>query len=74
VQGRLRRRLARRLAGIVARQVARGADGVLLGCTELTLSLTQADVEVPLFDTTALHALAAVDFSLASRCSGSHRS
>ena len=64
----------RRLAGIVARQVARGARGVLLGCTELTLSLTQADVEVPLFDTTALHALAAVDFSLASRCSGSHRS
>ena len=64
----------RRLAGIVARQVARGARGVLLGCTELTLSLTQADVKVPLFDTTALHALAAVDFSLASRCSGSHRS
>ena len=57
----------RRLAGIVARQVERGADGVLLGCTELTLSLTPDDVTVPLFDTTALHALAAVDFSLAPR-------
>ena len=57
----------RRLAAIVARQVARGADGVLLGCTELTLSLTPDDVAVPLFDTTALHALAAVDFALAPR-------
>jgi aspartate racemase len=55
----------RRLAGIVERQVERGAEGVLLGCTELTLSLTPEDVAVPLFDTTALHALAAVDFALA---------
>ena len=57
----------RRLAGIVARLVEHGADGVLLGCTELTLSLTPDDVAVPLFDTTALHALAAVDFALAPR-------
>jgi aspartate racemase len=56
----------RRLAGIVARQVERGAGGVLLACTELTLSLRQEDVAVPLFDTTALHALAAVDFALAA--------
>jgi len=55
----------RRLAGIVERQVERGAGGVLLACTELTLSLRQEDVAVPLFDTTALHALAAVDFALA---------
>jgi aspartate racemase len=55
----------RRLAGIVERQVERGASGVLLACTELTLSLRQEDVAVPLFDTTALHALAAVDFALA---------
>ena len=56
----------RRLAGIVERLVGHGADSVLLGCTELTLSLTQEDVGVPLFDTTALHALAAVDFALAA--------
>jgi aspartate racemase len=57
----------RRLAEIVARQIERGADGVVLGCTELSLSLTQDDVAVPMFDTTALHALAAVDFALAAR-------
>ena len=55
----------RRLADIVARQVGSGAEGVLLGCTELMLSLRPEDVAVPLFDTTALHAMAAVDFALA---------
>ncbi len=53
-----------RLQAIVARQVARGAEGVVLGCTELPLALQAADVAVPLFDTTTLHALAAVDFAL----------
>ena len=53
------------LCGIVGRQVARGAQGVILGCTELPLILSEGDVPVPLFDTTTLHALAAVDFALA---------
>ncbi len=53
-----------RLQAIVARQVARGAEGVVLGCTELPLALQATDVAVPLFDTTTLHALAAVDFAL----------
>jgi len=52
------------LRAIVARQVERGAQGVILGCTELPLILEQAHVDVPLFDTTRLHALAAVDFAL----------
>jgi aspartate racemase len=53
-----------RLARIIERQVDRGAEGVVLACTELSLTLTKADVAVPLFDTTALHALAAVDFAM----------
>jgi len=52
------------LRAIAARQAARGAEGVILGCTELPLILEQAHVDVPLFDTTRLHALAAVDFAL----------
>lgn len=44
--------------------VAQGAQGVVLGCTELPLILQASDVPVPLFDTTTLHALAAVDFAL----------
>jgi aspartate racemase len=43
---------------------ARGAEGVILGCTELPMILGGDDVSLPLFDTTRLHALAAVDFAL----------
>jgi aspartate racemase len=43
----------------------RGAQGVVLGCTELPLIVHPADSCIPTFDTTALHALAAVDFALA---------
>ena len=37
-----------------------GAQGVILGCTEIGMLLSQADIPLPLFDTTALHAEAAV--------------
>jgi aspartate racemase len=49
---------------IMARLVARGAQGIILGCTEITLLVGAADSSVPQFDTTRLHALAAVDFAL----------
>lgn len=42
----------------------RGAQAVILGCTEITLLIKQQDSSLPLLDTTELHALAAVDFSL----------
>jgi aspartate racemase len=54
----------RRLQAIVRRLRARGAQAVILGCTELSLALAAHDVDVPLFDTTELHALAAVAFAL----------
>jgi aspartate racemase len=44
---------------------AQGAEGIILGCTEIGLLVQQADCSLPLFDTTLLHALAAVDFALA---------
>jgi aspartate racemase len=53
-----------RLLRIIRRQVDAGAEGVVLGCTELCLTLSRRDVALPLFDTTALHALAAVEFAL----------
>lgn len=43
----------------------RGAEGVILGCTEIGLLITQDDSPIPVFDTTAIHAAAAVDFLLA---------
>lgn len=44
---------------------ARGAEGVVLGCTEIPLLIGPGDVEVPLFDTTELHCRAALDAALA---------
>ncbi|WP_233582220.1 MULTISPECIES: aspartate/glutamate racemase family protein [unclassified Asaia] len=46
---------------IMARLVARGAEGIILGCTEIMLLVSPEDAEVPLFDTTALHVQAAVE-------------
>ena len=40
---------------------ARGAEGVIAGCTEITMLVQQARTNTPLFDTTAIHAEAAVD-------------
>lgn len=45
--------------------VRRGADGIVLGCTEIPLLVGPADSPVPVFDTTFLHAQAAVDWALA---------
>lgn len=42
----------------------RGAEGLILGCTEICLLISQADFDVPVFDTTELHARAAVAFAL----------
>jgi aspartate racemase len=42
----------------------RGAQGVVLGCTEIPLLVRQEDADLPLFDTTRLHALAALDLAL----------
>lgn len=41
-----------------------GAEGVILGCTEIPLLIKQEDVPVPVFDTTAIHSEAAVEYSL----------
>jgi aspartate racemase len=49
---------------VVARLVARGAEGVILGCTEIELLLGAGDVDVPVFPTTRLHVQAAVAVAL----------
>ena len=51
---------------VIARLVARGAQAIVLGCTEIMLLVDATDSAVPLFDTTALHAHAAVDAALAN--------
>jgi aspartate racemase len=63
-RGILRAETRREFQQIIARLVARGADGVILGCTEIPLLIGPADASVPVFDTTALHAEAAVEWAL----------
>jgi len=41
-----------------------GAEGVILGCTEIPLLIQQKDSPIPVFDTTTLHALAALEYAL----------
>ena len=43
---------------------ADGAQGIILGCTEIPLLIKQSDVSLPLFDTTAIHAGKAVEWAL----------
>ena len=64
VQGRVvaASRLAYR--DVIARLIARGAEAIILGCTEIMLLVGEQDSAVPLFDTTALHAEAAVTMSI----------
>ena len=49
---------------IVASLSGRGAQAVILGCTEIGLLIRQADTEVPLYDTTEIHAAQAVEQAL----------
>jgi aspartate racemase len=62
VLGRIEDRSRQSCRKIIARLVEdEGAEGVILGCTELPLLLGAGDASVPLYDTTELHALAAVE-------------
>jgi aspartate racemase len=64
VKGRIEAASRAACRGVIERLVAAGAEAVILGCTELVLLVTPADSPVPLFDTTGLHAAAAVDLAL----------
>ena len=49
---------------VMRRLVERGAEGIILGCTEISMLVTPEDAPVPVFDTTALHARKAAEFAL----------
>jgi aspartate racemase len=49
---------------IIAALAQAGAEGIILGCTEIGLLVSQDDSSLPLFDTTRIHALAAVRYAL----------
>ncbi|MGQ9365042.1 aspartate/glutamate racemase family protein [Azospirillum sp. ST 5-10] len=65
VQGRVEPASRQAYRAVIGRLAERGAEAVILGCTEIMLLVGPADSPVPLYDTTAIHAEAAVDAALA---------
>ncbi len=63
-QGRIEQSSRTRVMGLIDRAVADGADGVILGCTEISLLIDPDSLPVPGFDSTRIHAMAAVAFAL----------
>lgn len=67
VQGRIEAASRQAYRDVIAHLVTRGAQGIVLGCTEIMLLVRQEDSAVPLFDTTRLHVDAAIARALAGR-------
>ncbi len=65
-KGVVREESRRTYVEVIDRLVARGAEGIVLGCTEIPLLVRPHDVDVPVFDTTRIHAAAAVAMALES--------
>lgn len=56
----------RQYLAIIQQLIDTGAEGIILGCTEIPLLIHQEDIAVPVFDTTKIHAKAAVSFAYQS--------
>lgn len=67
VQGEIRDASRERFLSIIADLKAQGAEGVILGCTEIAMLVQQPHTAMPLYDTTALHVQAALDFAQGER-------
>jgi aspartate racemase len=63
--GQIKSESKRAYLDVIQRLVDAGAQGVIAGCTEITLLVKQADIGVPYFDTTAIHAEEAVALAIA---------
>jgi aspartate racemase len=64
VAGDIRDESRRIFVGIIHKLARRGAEGVILGCTEIPLLVSEEDAGMPLFDTTVIHAEAALQYAL----------
>ncbi|MFX0185865.1 MAG: aspartate/glutamate racemase family protein [Candidatus Hodarchaeota archaeon] len=65
VLGEIKEKSKLKYLKIIKQLEKKGAEGVILGCTEIPLLITQQDADIPLFDTTTIHAKAAVMYALA---------
>jgi aspartate racemase len=64
VQGLIKDDSRKKFQQIIGNLEILGAEGVILGCTEIPLLIKQTDVNIPVLDTTAIHAEKAVEWAL----------
>jgi len=64
VQGEINESSKNRFKDVIASLESRGAEGIILGCTEIPLLVKQKDYDILLYDTTTIHARAAVEWAL----------
>lgn len=62
--GQIRESSKKEFRKIMQNLAVKGAEGIILGCTEICLLVNQQDVQIPVFDTTTIHATAAAVFAL----------
>jgi len=63
-QGQIKQPSKEQYIKIIEKLKSNGAEGVILGCTEIPLLIKQEDVSIPIFDTTKIHAEMAVEYAL----------
>ena len=64
VLGQIKKKSRNKFIEIINQLVVTGVEGIILGCTEIPLLIKQEDVDIPLFDTTTIHAKAAIKYAL----------
>jgi len=64
VQGKIVESSREEYKRIMETLIVQGAEGIILGCTEIELLVKQSDSRVPLFATTSIHAISAVEYAL----------
>lgn len=63
VHGKIKNESRKKVKSIIQHLQEKGAEGVILGCTEIPLLISQKDVEIPVFDTTKIHAEKAAEWA-----------
>lgn len=64
VRGKIESKSKEKYQRIINDSIKNGAQAVILGCTEIPLLIKQSDVDIPVFDTTRIHAETAVEFAI----------
>jgi aspartate racemase len=67
VKGQFTKTSKQKIIEIIKELQSQGAEGVILGCTELPILISTSDVEIPIFDTGKIHAHAAIEWSLKNK-------